>query len=94
MGGKCDDCVRWYRFIRFTDNIGRMFLCTHRPFSSDDVRQIKHCVLTLQEGNWTVEIPIDLSAVRDGPVIVPRWLISADPTKFAPSQCGRGADVT
>jgi hypothetical protein len=50
-------------------------------------------VLTLREGNWIVEIPIDLSAPRDGPTHTPRWLISTDPVQFAPARRG-AADVT
>ncbi|KAH9072843.1 Gryzun, putative trafficking through golgi-domain-containing protein [Lactarius deliciosus] len=55
---------------------------------------IDRAVLTLREGNWTVEIPIDLSAARDGPTLTPRWLISTDPVQFVPLRCGSAADVT
>ncbi|KAI9441462.1 Foie gras liver health family 1-domain-containing protein [Lactarius indigo] len=53
---------------------------------------IERAVLTLREGNWTVEIPIDLSATRDGPALTPRWLVSADPVQFVPLRCGSAAD--
>ncbi|KAF8271123.1 Foie gras liver health family 1-domain-containing protein [Lactarius quietus] len=54
---------------------------------------VERAVLTLREGNWIVEIPVDLSAAHDGPTHTPRWLISTDPVQFAPPRCG-AADVT
>jgi hypothetical protein len=50
-------------------------------------------VLVLREGNWTIEIPIYPSCVRDGLIPTPRWLISADPIKFARIQQGSTANV-
>jgi hypothetical protein len=50
-------------------------------------------VLTLREGNWTIEIPIDLSSKREGRITTPRWLISANPIKFTSLQRSSVSDV-
>jgi hypothetical protein len=55
---------------------------------------IARAVLVLREGNWTIEIPIYPSCVRDGLPPTSRWLISADPVKFASIQRSSTADVT
>ncbi|KAI0061971.1 hypothetical protein BV25DRAFT_1805032 [Artomyces pyxidatus] len=46
--------------------------------------KVLRAVLTLREGNWTIEIPIDLASTRDGPVSAPQWLNSVDPIHFVP----------
>ncbi|KAI0261262.1 Gryzun, putative trafficking through golgi-domain-containing protein [Gloeopeniophorella convolvens] len=45
---------------------------------------IARAVLTLREGSWIVQIPINPAIVRDGPVPTQRWLSSVSPAKFAP----------
>ncbi|TFY76432.1 hypothetical protein EWM64_g7579, partial [Hericium alpestre] len=41
-------------------------------------------VLTLKEGSWTVDIPVDFSATREGALPTPKWLTSIDPVNFIP----------
>ncbi|KAN0130166.1 Gryzun, putative trafficking through Golgi domain containing protein [Lactarius tabidus] len=79
-------CLRWEQAatIVFVGNVSSEVPAT---------LAIERAVLTLREGNWIVEIPIDLSASRDGFTHTPRWLISTDPVQFAPARCG-AADVT
>ena len=97
-------CLRWEKAatIVFVGNVSSevattLAVCLQPSVAAFPVPnlavQIERAVLTLREGNWIVEVPIDLSAARDGPAYTPRWLISTDPVQFAPPRCG-AADVT
>ncbi|KAI0300474.1 Gryzun, putative trafficking through golgi-domain-containing protein [Multifurca ochricompacta] len=87
IGAQAKGCLRWGKggTIVFVGTV------------SSDVPMtlaIKRAVLALREGNWTVEIPIDPAAVRDGPVSNPKWLFNVDPIKFAPLRDGSNDHVT
>ncbi|KAI0687431.1 Gryzun, putative trafficking through golgi-domain-containing protein [Cytidiella melzeri] len=45
---------------------------------------IAKVVLTLKEGNWSVELPIISPTLRAGRMQVPKWLASTNPAKFIP----------
>ncbi|KAH7883282.1 Gryzun, putative trafficking through golgi-domain-containing protein [Phlebopus sp. FC_14] len=45
---------------------------------------VSNVIITLEEGNWTIEIPHEPCAVRESCILPPRWLSSLNPVRFIP----------
>ncbi|KZP28516.1 hypothetical protein FIBSPDRAFT_917686 [Athelia psychrophila] len=46
--------------------------------------KISSVVLGLQENGWNIEVPFDSFSLREGSVLVPKWLRSVEPIQYFP----------
>lgn len=59
--------------------------------------QVSKLLLTLNEGNWCIEIPLQPDSFRRSTPTPSRWLVSSDPPRFVPvrrEHCSTVACVT
>jgi hypothetical protein len=46
------------------------------------LRQVSKIVLTLKEGDWTIELPQDARTSKEGDTAGPKWLQSLEHSRF------------
>ena len=62
---------------------------------NDGVRlQVQQLTLTLKEGTWNIELPLQPNSRRLGTIHNPRWLSSIDPPRWVPVRRDNYAFVT